>query len=153
MVASNILVQNTPNNNSENHLVVVNDAGAEISTKKKTVSPKQQKRLEDQKAREIQKALKRKEKAAVRDRKADEKFRRDVARENQAEEIRREKHSNKTQTVRKLEEAKRLAEERVLFEQEFNTTTEHPSTTNKVVVNHTKKSILTSNRLGGKHMA
>jgi len=50
-------------------------------------------------------------------------------------------------TPKQLEEEKRQAEEKALFEKEFLTAEDYNS------INHTKKSMLESNRLGGTHMA
>jgi hypothetical protein len=116
------------------------------SAEEKKVSPKQQKRLDEQKARGAERLEKRKEQAMKKERKGNMKDIRDNERTRQAEEIRLEKESNKTQSSKKLEEAKRIAEEMELFEKEFEAE-------QAAIVNHKKKSGLESNRLGGTHMA
>jgi hypothetical protein len=138
-----------PNDNN----ATVSADSAEVETK--PLSPKQLKRLEEQKAREEKKMAKRKEKALQKERKMSEKEVRDEVRERKMEELRLEKLSNKTETPKKLEEAKRLSGEKALLEKEFLLTTTMASKQvgNNVTNNHVKKSALDSNRLGGFHMA
>jgi hypothetical protein len=120
---------------------------------KPTLSPKQLKRLEEQKAREEKKLAKRKEKALVKERRMAGKEVKEEMRERKMEELRLEKISNKTETPKKLEEAKRLAEEKALLEKEFLLTTTGVGGGEATTNSHVKKSVLESNRLGGFHMA
>lgn len=120
---------------------------ADPATKENVLSPKQQQRLEERKAREAKKLAKRQAKWDQKERKAAERARREVSMERKKEEARLEKQ---VLTPKEIEEAKRREEERALFLKEFGVEGEAP-----VVVNqqHKKKSAFDSNRLGGHHMA
>jgi hypothetical protein len=110
----------------------------------KALSPKQMKRMEEQKAREAKKMAKRQEKAMQKERKAADKLRKEEERERKMEELRLEK---KGKTPKELEEERRLAEEKELLEKEFFEENQ------KVPEKHVKKSAFDSDRLGGTHMA
>jgi len=127
-------------------MIIQNNSNAESdvdSAEERALSPKQLKRSEERKVREVKKLAKRQEKAVKKERKAVEKEQKEERRERKMEEIRFEKE---TSTPLELEESKRKMEEKALFEKEFEAERAR-------IVNHTKKSSLQSNRLGGKHMA
>merc|ERR1712238_643823 len=106
-------------------------------------SPKQLKRLEEQKVRDEKKMAKRQAKAMQKERNATEKELKQDERERKAEQ---EQLMNQGLSGKEMEEQKRQKEEDALF-QEF--LKEEPKRT----VNHTKKSAYDSNRLGGSNMA
>merc|ERR1719246_194160 len=107
------------------------------------ISPKQLKRLEEQKAREEKKMAKRQAKAMQKERNATERELKQDERERKTEQ---EQMMNQGLSGKEMEEQKRQKEEDALF-QEF--LKEEP----KKTVNHTKKSAFDSNRLGGSNMA
>jgi colicin import membrane protein len=107
------------------------------------LSPKQLKRIEEQKAREEKKLARRKAKAMQKDRRAAEREHKEAKREQRIQE---ELKENRGLSAKEMEEKERLEEEKRLFEQEFlQEETVLPT-------RHVKKSALDSNRLGGKHM-
>lgn len=110
--------------------------------KQHELSPKQLKRLEEQKAREAKKLAKRKAKAEQRERRAMEKEFKEAERERRLEQ---EREENSGLNAREMEEQERLAEEKRLFEEYLHRDLALP-------VPHVKKSTLESNRLGGSHM-
>ena len=107
------------------------------------LSPKQLKRLEEQKARDEKKMARRKAKAMQKERRALEKEQKEAKREHRIKEERKE---NSGLSAKEMEEQERIEEEKRLFAEEFF----HEETV--LPVRHVKKSTLDSNRLGGKHM-
>jgi hypothetical protein len=126
------MVAVAPNNSN---LQVLANAGPEEEEK---VSPKQLKRLEEQKANETKKMAKRQAKALQKERKATEKENKEADRERKAEE---DRLLNQGLSAKEMEEKQRQDEEAVLL-QEF--LKEDP----KKIQTHTKKSASDSNRLG-----
>lgn len=110
----------------------------------KELSPKQQQRLKEQKEREAKKMEKRQAKWDQKERKTNERERREESQERKKEEVRLERA---VLTPLEIEEANRLEEEKVLIEKEFE------AIAKKLANDHTKKSSLESNRLGGNHMS
>mmetsp|Transcript_19871 Transcript_19871/g.43154 ORF Transcript_19871/g.43154 Transcript_19871/m.43154 type:complete len:130 (-) Transcript_19871:138-527(-) len=106
------------------------------------VSPKQLKRLEEQKAREAIKMAKRKAKAEQKERRAIEKEFKEAERERRLEQ---ERQDNSGLCAKEMEEQERLAEEEKLF-------ADYMKEKEIIHVAHVKKSTLESNRLGGDHM-
>ncbi len=107
------------------------------------LSPKQLKRIEDQKEREEKKIARRKAKAMQKERRAAEREYKEAKRE---ERIKEERKENSGLSAKEMQEKERLEEEKILFAKEFlQEETVLPA-------NHVKKSTLESNRLGGKHM-
>eukprot|EP00531_Pseudo-nitzschia_arenysensis_P019894 CAMPEP_0116136952 /NCGR_PEP_ID=MMETSP0329-20121206/12003_1 /TAXON_ID=697910 /ORGANISM="Pseudo-nitzschia arenysensis, Strain B593" /LENGTH=133 /DNA_ID=CAMNT_0003631863 /DNA_START=87 /DNA_END=488 /DNA_ORIENTATION=+ len=107
------------------------------------LSPKQLKRIEEQKAREEKKLARRKAKAMQKDRRAAEREHKEAKREQRIKEERKE---NSGLSAREMEEKERLEVEKLLFAKEFL------QEETVLPVRHVKKSTLESNRLGGKHM-
>merc|ERR1711957_915527 len=114
--------------------VTANAGGLEEQEK---VSPKQLKRLEEQKANEAKKMAKRQAKALQKERKTTEKNK-EADRERKAEE---DRLLNQGLCAKEMEEKQRQDEEAVLLEEFLR---EDP----KKVQAHTKKSASDSNRLG-----
>lgn len=112
------------------------------------LTPKQKKRLEEQKAREVKKMNKRQEKALQRERKAAEK---EVKREQRQRKMEEERMEQEMMTPKEEEEAKRRMEEKELFETEFGILENDDFSSAPQA--HVKKSVFDSNRLGGTHMA
>ena len=113
------------------------------ATEGKDLTPKQKKRLEEKAIRDAKKKEKREKRAMQKERKAAEREHKEELRERQLEE---ERLANEGLSAKEMEEQKRIEEERILFEKEF-------AIEQKPVTDHTKKSTLESNRLGGHHMA
>ena len=126
------MVAIAPNNSN---LQVTANSGPEEQEK---VSPKQLKRLEEQKANEAKKMAKRQAKALQKERKATEKENKEAERERKAEE---DRLLNQGLCAKEMEEKQRQEEEAVLLEEFLK---EDP----KKVQAHTKKSASDSNRLG-----
>ncbi|OEU20426.1 hypothetical protein FRACYDRAFT_267630 [Fragilariopsis cylindrus CCMP1102] len=127
------MVAVAPNNSKLQ--VTANNAGLEEQEK---VSPKQLKRLEEQKANEAKKMAKRQAKALQKERKTTEKENKEADRERKAEE---DRLLNQGLCAKEMEEKQRQDEEAVLLEEFLR---EDP----KKVQAHTKKSASDSNRLG-----
>ena len=108
------------------------------------LSPKQLKRLEEQKAREAKKIAKRQAKAMQKELRAADREQKEAKREQRIKEERKE---NSGLSAKEMEAQERLEEQTRLFAEEFlqEATVVPP-------VHHIKKSALDSNRLGGKHM-
>jgi len=123
-----------------NQVLVVNAPAPEEHQK---ISPKQLKRLEEQKAREAKKNAKRRAKAMQKERRAAEKEQKEIKREQR---IKEELEQNRGLSAKEMEQQDRLAEQERLFAEEFL----HNET--NLPVRHIKKSTCDSNRLGGTHM-
>mmetsp|Transcript_101705 Transcript_101705/g.206676 ORF Transcript_101705/g.206676 Transcript_101705/m.206676 type:complete len:135 (+) Transcript_101705:100-504(+) len=107
------------------------------------LSPKQLKRLEEQRAREAKKMARRTAKALQKERKAAEREQKEAMRELRLE---KEREANLGLCAREMEAKERLAEQKRLFEEEFL------QEEKVLTVRHVKKSVQESNRLGGTHM-
>ena len=107
------------------------------------LSPKQLKRLEEQKAREAKKMARRKAKAMQKERRAIEREQKEAKREHR---IKEELKENSGLSAKEMEAQERIEEEKRLFAEEFL------QEETILPVHHVKKSALDSNRLGGKHM-
>jgi hypothetical protein len=126
----------------------VTDATIQAATNEnKQLTPKQQKRLEEQKAREAKKMAKRQERALQKERKAAEKEHKEEERQRRMEELQVDMEGK---TPKEVEEEQRRKEEEELFQKEFGIMDDEPKS---VPHTHVKKSALDSNRLGGTHMA
>lgn len=125
---------------NKTHVLFDNGAGQEEHQK---LSPKQLKRLEEQKAREAKKMARRTAKAMQKEQRATKKELKEAKREQKVQE---ELKENSGLCAKEMEEQERLADEKRLFAEEFlQEETVHP-------VRHVKKSAHDSNRLGGNHM-
>lgn len=129
---------------------VVNDSLTQDVSTKNELSLKQQKRVEEQTAREAKKLAKRQEKSLQKERKAAEKERKEQERLRKMEELRLEKEGK---TPKELEEEQRRVEEQELFQREFGIVDDESSSSKSTAHGHVKKSAFDSNRLGGTHMA
>jgi len=125
----------------DNKTALFDSAGLEEHQK---LSPKQIKRLEEQKAREEKKIAKRRAKTMQKERRAAEREMKEAKRELRLQEERKE---NAGLSVREKAEQERLAEEKRLFAEEFL------QEETRLPVHHVKKSTHDSNRLGGNHMS
>lgn len=123
---------------------VLNDSVAFDSTQEKQeLSPKQLKRIEEQKAREAKKLAKRKAKAELKERRALEKENKQAERDRRLEQ---EREENSGLSAKEMEARERLVEDEKLFAEEFL------QDDHTLLTHHVKKSVLESNRLGGAHM-
>jgi len=133
------MVAIAPNNNNNIHSSQAEENSPEVEK----VSPKQLKRIEDQEVRKAKKNAKRQAKAIQKERHAIEKEHKQDDRDRKAEQ---EQLMNQGLSGKEMEEQQRQKEEDVLFQEYLK---EEP----KKTVNHTKKSVFDSNRLGGSNMA